>query len=175
MRYEITLLLLAAVAMAQPALPDTSESDAVVVGMEQLGLQENLSQNPLATLGNMSSEVLIGILGKAEPKNQRNILTTSRRIHKTITEMWRNVPKEIKAQYLQDPTVSNEDKLRYQSLQQADPSAAQAQLNDYTWRRLQYRWDHGLLPSTGDIISQTQVTVDVVLDALKDGLDRAVF
>ncbi|KAJ1969335.1 hypothetical protein H4R34_006174, partial [Dimargaris verticillata] len=79
----------------------------------------------------------------------------------------------IEAQYLTDPTVSDADKKQYRELLQSDSPAAQAMFKKYFQRRQQFRRDHGLplIPSEVDP-PQQHIAADVVLDMLKDGVDK---
>ncbi|KAJ1979571.1 hypothetical protein H4R34_002782 [Dimargaris verticillata] len=77
----------------------------------------------------------------------------------------------IGAQYLEDPTVPEEEKQRYRSLQQTDSLASPAMFNGYFWQHLKFRWDHDLFSIPwGENPSQNHITADVVLDHLRDDI-----
>ncbi|KAJ1975373.1 hypothetical protein H4R34_004355 [Dimargaris verticillata] len=170
MRYGITLLLLAAVAMAQPALPDAPGSDATNVGMEKLSIQENPGQPPLATIDDLPLEMLAETLKQNDPMDLQAILPTNHQFYGAAAIALGPELQVIGAQYLDDPTVPEEDKQRYRDLQQLGSSAAPAMFNGYFWQHLKFRLSHGLFSIPwGENPSQNHITADVVLDELSDG------
>ncbi|KAJ1971882.1 hypothetical protein H4R34_005598 [Dimargaris verticillata] len=87
MRYRITLLLLATVAMSQSTLPDTPGSDVTNIGVAQVSLQENPSQKLQAHIENQPSETLNEIFKLLDPMHLRSVLTLSRGLYTVAKEV----------------------------------------------------------------------------------------
>ncbi|KAJ1973689.1 hypothetical protein H4R34_004989, partial [Dimargaris verticillata] len=156
--------------MAQSILPGPSGLDTMN-GMEKLGIPETLDQPQLAMETRLPPEMLPEIFKHLGPVDLLPTLASNRQFYATVVMMLKSEAKVIGAQYLEDPTVSEANKQRYRIFKSTNPLATRKHYNWYFWHHLQFRWDHGLLPSTAALgSSQKHITAGVVLDNLRDDI-----
>ncbi|KAJ1973169.1 hypothetical protein H4R34_005170, partial [Dimargaris verticillata] len=171
MHYGIAPLFLATVTMAQSTLPGPSGLGAVKDGMGKLGIHEKPDQPQLAMETRLPPEMLPEIFKHLGPVDLLPTLASNRQFYATVVMMLKSEAKVIDAQYLEDPTVSEANKQQYRSFELTNPLATRKHYNWYFWHHLQFRWDHGLLPSTAVLSSsQKHLTAGVVLGNLRDDI-----